>query len=107
MPRMLIENCHVWQEDDFVVGSTLILRDGLIAGLAREAEVRHEPGDCRLDGRGAFALPGFVDVHAHGSVGFDVMEGSRTTLRNLSDFLVRQGVTGFLGTTMTDSGGAN
>ncbi|MCY3832417.1 MAG: N-acetylglucosamine-6-phosphate deacetylase [Chloroflexi bacterium] len=103
MPRILIENSRAWQEDAFVDGSTLILRDGLVAGLAPAGEVASEPGDRWLDGRGAFSLPGFVDVHMHGSVGCDVMDGSLASLRNVSDFLVRGGVTSFLGTTMTDS----
>ena len=60
MPRVLIENCRVWQEDAFVDGRTLILRDGLVAGLAQDGDLRPESGDRRLDGRGAYALPGFV-----------------------------------------------
>lgn len=103
MPRLLIENSRVWQEDAFVDGRTLILRDGLVAGLAPAGELAFEPGDRRLDGGGACALPGFIDVHMHGSIGHDVMDGSLASLRNVSDFLVRGGVTSFLGTTMTDS----
>ncbi len=102
-PRTLIENSLVWQEDGFVAGQTLILRGGLIAGLQPQAEVAHQPGDRRIDGRGAYALPGFIDLHIHGSLGFDVMDGSLSSLESLCDFLVRGGVTSFLGTTMTDS----
>lgn len=103
MPRTLIENSRVWREDAFVRGRTLILRDGVIAGLRPPAEIDLQPGDRRIDANGAFALPGFIDLHIHGGQGFDVMDGSPASLECLSDFLVAGGVTGFLGTTMTDS----
>ena len=103
MPRTLIENSPVWQEDEFVRGQTLVLRDGRIEGLQPAAELAHQPGDRRIDGKGAFALPGFIDLHIHGSSGCDVMDGASTSLERLCDFLVAKGVTSFLGTTMTDS----
>lgn len=103
MPRTLIENSRVWQEDRFVAGRTLILGDGLIRGLQPPADVDRQPGDRRIDASGVCALPGFIDVHVHGSSGFDVMHASPASLDNLCDFLVRCGVTGFLGTTMTDA----
>ncbi len=103
MSRILIENSRVWQEDGFVSGRTLVLDDGLIVGLLPEADLGRLPGDRRVDGRGAYALPGFIDLHIHGSMGVDVMDGSLMSLRSLCDFLIRGGVTSFLSTTMTDS----
>lgn len=103
MRRTLIENSRVWLEDDFVFGRTLVLRDGVIEGLLPVADLAPQPGDRRIDARGACALPGFIDLHLHGSMGFDVMDASPASLECLCDFLVRGGVTGFLGTTMTDS----
>ena len=103
MPRTLIENSPIWQEDEFVRGHALVLRDGVIDSLRPQAEIDCQPGDLRIDGNGAFALPGFIDLHVHGSLGFDVMDGSSASLECLCDFLVAGGVTGFLGTTMTDS----
>ena len=103
MSRLLIENSRVWQEDGFVAGCTLVLRDGQIEGLRPAADLLAQPGDRRIDGSGLSAIPGFVDVHLHGSVGFDVMDGSPASLAGLSNFLVRQGVTSALATTMTDT----
>ena len=101
--RTLIENSWVWQEDGFVSGQRLILHDGVIEGLQPQAASESQPGDRRINARGAYALPGFIDLHLHGSLGFDVMDGSHASLKGLGDFLARGGVTGYLGTTMTDS----
>ena len=103
MPRTLIENSRVWQEDGFVCGQTLVLRDGLIEGLEPRADLERQPGDRRIDGFGRYALPGFIDLHLHGGMGFDVMDGSHASLKGLCDFLIQGGVTSFLATTMTDS----
>ncbi|MDE2854445.1 MAG: N-acetylglucosamine-6-phosphate deacetylase [Chloroflexota bacterium] len=103
MNRILIENSRIWQEGGFVTGSTLVLRDGVIEALLPPADLSPQPGDRRIDGRGACAIPGFVDVHLHGSVGFDVMDASPASLEGLADFLLQQGVTSALATTMTDT----
>ena len=103
MSRILIENSQVWQDDHFVSGHTLVIVDGLIHDLSPAAKVENLAGDRRIDGYDAYVLPGFVDLHVHGSNDFDVMDGSEASLQGLCDFLVRQGVTSFLGTTMADS----
>ena len=46
-------------------------------------------------------IPGFIDEHIHGSNGSDTMEGLRSTLNNISNSIIKEGVTSFLATTMT------
>ncbi len=104
MTRTLIENSRIWQGDRFVSDHTLIITDGIIRDLRPHTEVEALPGDMRLDGGGGYSIPGFVDLHVHGSNNYDVMDASEASLQGLSDFLVRQGVTSFLGTTMSDTG---
>jgi N-acetylglucosamine-6-phosphate deacetylase len=48
-------------------------------------------------------VPGFIDVHIHGSGGRDVMEGSREAIEVVSKFLARHGTTAYLATTVTAS----
>ena len=103
MTRTLIENGFVWQEDGFVRDQTLIVVDGVIHSLQAATKVKALPGDRQLDCRGAYVMPGFVDLHVHGSNGFDVMDATDASLLGLCAFFVSQGVTSFLGTTMTDS----
>ena len=101
--RTLIENSRIWQGDHFISGHTLIIADGIIRDLRPASEVEALPGDRRMNGGGGYAIPGFVDLHVHGSNDYDVMDASQASLQGLCDFLVRQGVTSFLGTTMSDS----
>jgi len=50
-----------------------------------------------------FVLPGFIDLHIHGSSNADVMNASHDSLATITHSLFNQGVTGFLATTMTES----
>ncbi len=54
-----------------------------------------------LNARNCFVLPGFVDVHIHGSAGHDMMDADPAGLQAIARFLAQHGVTSFLATTMT------
>ena len=56
-----------------------------------------------VDGRGLTLLPGFIDVHTHGALGYEVMDADADGLARMAGFLVRHGVTAFLPTTWTGS----
>lgn len=48
-----------------------------------------------------YVLPGFIDIHIHGSAGADVMDASVDGLSTIKTSLMTTGTTSFLGTTMT------
>lgn len=50
-----------------------------------------------------YLIPGFIDLHIHGAMGFDVMDGSIEALDQISQALVKEGTTAYLATTMTES----
>ncbi|MCB0116383.1 MAG: amidohydrolase family protein, partial [Caldilineaceae bacterium] len=54
-----------------------------------------------FDATGCTVLPGFVDVHIHGSAGSDSMDATPEALIAVSRFIASRGVTAFLATTMT------
>lgn len=54
-----------------------------------------------LDARGCYVIPGLVDIHTHGAVGWDFSDGDAAALQPLSDYYGSQGVTSYLATTMT------
>jgi len=56
-----------------------------------------------IDAKGQFVSPGFIDIHFHGSLGADVMDGKKESLEVISNAALNNGVTRFLATTMTMS----
>jgi N-acetylglucosamine-6-phosphate deacetylase len=55
-----------------------------------------------IDAQGLNVLPGFIDIHIHGSAGTDVMDATPAALITMAEFLAQQGVTSFLPTTLTN-----
>lgn len=81
----------------FVAGS-LALAEGQIVGKT----IDNPPTDtAHFDANGCVVLPGFIDLHIHGSAGHDTMDATPESLPAISRFLARHGVTGFTPTTMT------
>ncbi len=56
-----------------------------------------------IDASGLTLLPGFVDVHVHGGMGYDAMDADPRGLQTVAQFYARHGVTSFLATTWTDT----
>lgn len=54
-----------------------------------------------IDAKGCFISPGFIDIHIHGSGGYDTMDGEYNALDSISKTIAKCGVTSFLATTMT------
>ncbi|GAB4549920.1 MAG: N-acetylglucosamine-6-phosphate deacetylase [Anaerolineae bacterium] len=52
-------------------------------------------------GAGGWLLPGFIDLHVHGSDGVDTMDATPEALHTMARFFAQHGVTGFLATTVT------
>jgi len=54
-----------------------------------------------IDARGKYVSPGFIDIHIHGSGGYDTMDATTEALRVISTTIAANGVTAYLPTTMT------
>ena len=54
-----------------------------------------------IDAQGGFIAPGFIDVHMHGSAGFELMDGSKEAMGIMARYLAKTGTVGFLPSTVT------
>lgn len=54
-----------------------------------------------VEAGGRHLLPGFIDLHVHGAVGHEVMDGNPEGIREMARHYARHGVTSFLPTTWT------
>jgi N-acetylglucosamine-6-phosphate deacetylase len=92
-----IRNARLMTPDGVVEGD-LLARNGQIAALGGV----DAPADAlEVDAGDGWLLPGFIDVHAHGSVGREAMDADPEGLREIARFYAAHGVTGFLPTTWT------
>ncbi|HAG69264.1 MAG TPA: N-acetylglucosamine-6-phosphate deacetylase, partial [Lachnospiraceae bacterium] len=51
--------------------------------------------------KGAYVIPGLVDIHVHGSLGADFSDADHEGLRRMGRYLLTKGITSFLPTSMT------
>ncbi|MBR3866581.1 MAG: amidohydrolase family protein, partial [Butyricicoccus sp.] len=86
---MRIENARIFYNDRFVDGA-------IDFGTTVEAITAAPVG-----GDFCYVLPGLVDIHTHGAVGYDWSDGDANGLQSLADHYAAHGVTSFLATTMT------
>lgn len=56
-----------------------------------------------IDVQGNIIMPGFIDVHIHGSAGYDFMDASVEEMKLIAESLYKEGTTTFLATTLTAS----
>lgn len=57
-----------------------------------------------LDATGCYVVPGLVDIHIHGAMGADFSDGETASIQVMAQYLLSQGVTSFLGTSMAPPG---
>ena len=54
-----------------------------------------------IDARGKYVSPGFIDIHVHGGVGHDFMDGNEAAFLKIAETHVKYGTTAMLPTTLT------
>lgn len=93
--KMIFKNAEILNENfEFVKGDLLIEKgkiEGIVSGVQGEG----------LDCAGLKILPGFIDIHIHGTKGGDTCDAKEESLQIMSENLPRHGVTSFCPTTMT------
>lgn len=97
---MIFRNARCVFPGEIREGLEVEVEDGRIARI-REGGRGASPGD--LDLAGGFLAPGFIDLHVHGAVGRDTMEGTPEAFREICDYHATGGTTALLLTTTTAS----
>ncbi len=93
-----IINAKIVTNKEVLEGYTLTF-DTKIISLSKEIPQNTEI----IDARGLYLSAGFIDIHIHGSNGYDVMDATPKALEEISKSILKTGVTSFLATTMTMS----
>jgi N-acetylglucosamine-6-phosphate deacetylase len=100
MKGLLFKNARVVAADGAHEHGWLSTADTRIAAYGRgDPDRAQAAGREVIDAQGATLLPGFVDTHVHGAVGYEAMDADPDGLVAMSRFYARHGVTSFLPTT--------
>lgn len=95
MNDTLLTNINLVTPDGIIKNGALRVQAGKIAYAGALTDTVQDVNTPRQDGRGAWALPAFVDLHIHGFGGFGPELGTPDALLQMSAALARQGVGAF------------
>jgi N-acetylglucosamine-6-phosphate deacetylase len=98
LPPMIFTNGRLILTERIAEGLSLRVEAGKIVALGREIPIAAEEV---VDLAGNFLAPGFIDLHVHGAVGRDAMEGTTDAFRAICDYHAGGGTTSLLLTTVT------
>src|SRR6266446_493165 len=98
LPTMILTNARLIFPDGIRDGLEVVVHDGKIDAIRPAARAR---GKDVVDLAGNYLAPGFVDLHVHGALGRDTMEGLAEAFRAICDFHATGGTTSLLLTTAT------
>ena len=105
MKELLLKNAKIVLKDRVIEGD-ILTADGIIRDIIdRKSPVKAETLEVEnsIDLDGKYVVPGFIDVHIHGSNGADAMDGTAEALKTISSYIATKGTTKFLATTLTSS----
>jgi N-acetylglucosamine-6-phosphate deacetylase len=96
--RQFLAGADVILPDRILSNHTVVIEDTRIVDIVAGPR-GVDAGEVRHDCAGAIVCPGFIDVHVHGVLGDDVMDGE-AALRRVARSLPRFGVTAFCPTSI-------
>lgn len=98
---MIIDNVKVYTEEKtFVKGGIMLDGDKIQRVYAEEEKPQFGEKEV-LDGEGAYAIPGLIDLHFHGSKGDDFCDGNEEAIERIAQYETSIGVTAIAPATMT------
>ena len=104
MKRLAVTAGRVMTPDRVILDGVVLVEGPKILEVGSRRAVRFSRDEFQVVGHSQQLLaPGFIDVHTHGAMGRDVMEGTDEALEVISRFLAGHGTTSFLATTVTAS----
>lgn len=90
---MIIKNAQVFSDDGFIINDIYTNGVRITDSPASQDEI--------IDAEGLYAIPGLIDLHFHGCVGYDFCDGTPKALQAIADYEGRWGVTSIAPATMT------
>ena len=97
---MIIQNVKVYSENQTFIPGEICIDDGKIADIRvlQNCDNRNQEV---VDGEGCYAIPGLVDIHFHGCMGYDICDDSAEAYEKIAAYELTRGITSICPATMT------
>ncbi len=99
--RTLFTAKALWNGNQLLENPVIAIEDGRVASISTREAAELPAGAQVFNFPGATLAPSFLDVHTHGAVGHDLMEGTPEAVKAISRHLAVHGTANYLATTVT------
>ncbi len=105
---MIIKNVRIYMPDKTFQEGWMRIQDGIFQEIcvgagaffgchAEDVETQEDV----IDGEGCYAVPGLIDLHFHGCMGYDFCDGTYQALEQIARYEASAGITAIAPATMT------
>ena len=104
--KTTIVNAHVISPGVDLENAVVVVEDGRIKSVRKgPVSAKADKNNTVVDVRGQYLMPGFIDVHTHGALGYDFCDADEKAVFEFAKAKLQEGVTTVLPTTLTVSHG--
>ena len=104
--KTTIVNAHVISPGIDLENAVVVIENGRIRSVRKgPVSVKADRNNTVVDIRGQYLMPGFIDVHTHGALGYDFCDADPKAVFEFAKAKLQEGVTTVLPTTLTVSHG--
>jgi len=90
-------NAKIFRSDSVFLSGSFEVENGVFASVDFGQEMKTSG----IDLEGALVIPGLIDIHTHGNRNADFSDGDPEGLATMARYLLKNGITSFLPTSMT------
>lgn len=99
---MVIKNGLVFQENKGFVPLDIYIEDGYFSALKQHnGHIKASSQEETVDAAGCYVIPGLIDIHFHGCMGYDFCDGTPEALDAISRYQFENGVLSICPASMT------
>ena len=102
---MIIKNVKIFTADHTFESGEIEIKEDRFSNVIFEKEGTMKPEteeNCMvIDGQGCYAIPGLIDLHFHGCMGYDFCDGTQEAIAEIAKYEASVGVTAIAPATMT------
>ena len=101
MSALVLENGYVITPHRIIKNGIVVVEDGKIKDVGKKDEVRIPSDSWRIDVKGNYVVPGFIDIHIHGGGGADTMDATYEAINTISLTHAQGGTTALIPATVS------